>query len=51
MEAHKIKNRRYANDTMSDQGSHVCDVQRGVERESIDWISLTPYAPVINCAS
>ena len=51
MEPHKIKNRRYANDTMSGQGSHVSDVQRGVEQESIDCISLTPYAPVINCVS
>lgn len=51
MEPHKIKNRRHANDTMSGQGSHVSDVQRGGEQESIDWISLTPYAPVTNCAS
>lgn len=51
MEQHKIKNRKYANNTMSGQDSQVSDVSRGVEWESIDWVSLTPSAPAINCAS
>lgn len=51
MESHNIKNKKNPNDTMSGQDSQVSDIYRGVERESIDWVSLTPSAPVINCAS